>query len=111
MKKEERRDEPRLVYIRYLDHVLFRNMDTSEIKLAERVVGWLTYQDQEKVLIQTEKSANHHRGEFEDLASGFLIERNCIKTIAEINLDHVLDKLTSDFNLDRYTKKQVNENE
>ncbi len=85
-------------------------MDTSEVKLAEReVVGWLKFQDQEKVLIQTEKSANPHRGEFGDIASGFLIERNCIKMIAEINLDHVLDKLTSDSNIDRYTKKQVKE--
>lgn len=79
------KDEHKLVRLRYWDHVLFRNTRPEQVELTEReVVGWLVYQDPNKIMILTERSRNPQPNECVDPASGFQIVRSCIIEICEI---------------------------
>ena len=47
-----------LVYVRYRDHVLFRDMDPSKASASSReCIGWLDYEDQEHIRIVWERFA------------------------------------------------------
>jgi len=47
-----------LVYVRYQDHVLFRDMDPSKASAFTReCIGWLDYQDEECIRIIWERFA------------------------------------------------------
>ena len=51
------REKPSLVYVRYKDHVEFRNTDPSLLKPCIReVVGWLVGEKDEALLLLCEKS-------------------------------------------------------
>ena len=51
--------EGTIVYIRYLDHVLFRNVNSSLYKPAEReTVGWLVKGNDKAVWILWDRSLN-----------------------------------------------------
>lgn len=76
----------RLVIIRYYDHVEFRNRDYSQLKpLLREVVGWIVHEDEEKVILLSEKAVSNN---LEDVAklkpSGFVILKSAIKEIMEI---------------------------
>ena len=61
-----------LVYVKYRDHVLFRNFDSSKIKSSIReVVGWLTSQNTENICICCDKAVNPLPNEKRE--SGFII--------------------------------------
>ena len=48
----------RLVRIRYLDHVEFRNMSFSKIKpIIRETVGWLVYEDENYVIVVWDRPA------------------------------------------------------
>ena len=48
----------RLVKIRYLDHVEFRNMSFSKIKpIIRETVGWLVYEDDDYVIVVWDRPA------------------------------------------------------
>ena len=47
-----------LVYVRYVDHVLFRDMDPTHARpFTRECVGWLDYEDSETVRIVWERFA------------------------------------------------------
>lgn len=47
-----------LVYVRYLDHVLFRDMDPkTAVPFSRECVGWLDYDDHEYVRLTWERFA------------------------------------------------------
>jgi hypothetical protein len=51
-KKRKFKKQINLTYIKYQDHVLFRNCDSSKIKPAAReVVGWVTYENSNVLVI------------------------------------------------------------
>ncbi len=107
--REVWRDEFTLVFVIYRDHQLFINVDHENTEGSIRVaIGWLVYQDSNEIVILMDRSFNPQPSERNSRSSGLRIIRSNILYISDVPKS-MLDKLTSDFNLDRYTKKQVNE--
>jgi len=78
-----------IVYIRYKDHVLFRNIAKPLKDVAEReTVGWLTQENKELVCVQhdrTVESLNYSSG----TASGLLLLKSCILEIRKLPLQNI----------------------
>ena len=77
------------VYIRYRDHVLFRNTSETLENAAEReTIGWLTQENKELVCIQhdrTVESLNYSSG----TASGLVLLKSCIIEIRALPLQKI----------------------
>ncbi|MDH5390933.1 MAG: hypothetical protein OEX10_07260 [Candidatus Bathyarchaeota archaeon] len=75
-----------VVYIRYLDHVLFKNTPDAVEDAAEReTVGWLTQETGKLLCIQhdrTMESLQYSSG----TASGLVLLKNCILEIRKLPL-------------------------
>ena len=74
------------VYVRYKDHVLFKNLSTPIKEAAEReTIGWLTKQDTEIILIEHDRTIpNIQLVRCQD--SGLIILKSCIIEIRELPL-------------------------
>ena len=75
-----------LVYVRYQDHVIYKNVITPVAEPAEReTVGWLTKQNEEIMLIENDRTV-----ESKKIASGqgngIIILKRCILEIRELPL-------------------------
>ena len=47
-----------LVFVKYHDHVLFRNIRPVQIHIAEReAVGWLVYQNDDEIVVVADNSS------------------------------------------------------
>ena len=76
---------PRLVRVRYLDHVLFRDVDPRAVKpVLREAVGWIYSQNDGAILIISDRGLELGDFEKSDLASGLTILRSDIKEIEEI---------------------------
>ncbi|MGD0803546.1 MAG: hypothetical protein ABSA11_05670 [Candidatus Bathyarchaeia archaeon] len=76
---------PKLVRVRYMDHVLFRYVDPRTVgPVLREAVGWIIAQDDEAVTILFDRALELQEREKPDLASGLRILRSCIKEIEEI---------------------------
>ena len=73
----------RLVLIRYYDHVEFRNMDYERLSPCLReVVGWIVHEDEEKIILLSEKAVSNNSEEIAKLKpSGFIILKSAIKEV------------------------------
>jgi len=69
-----------LVYVRYSDHVLFRDSDASQFRPWTReCIGWLDYEDSECVRIVWERFAMPDPpGESKPRATGLVILKKAI---------------------------------
>jgi len=79
-----------VVYIRYKDHVLFRNTPQPVEGAAEReTLGWLTQETDELLCIQHDRTAEnpHHSS---GTASGLLLLKSCILEIRMLPLKNFL---------------------
>jgi len=78
-----------VVYIRYKDHVLFKNTPQPIKDAAEReTVGWLTQETGDLLCIQHERTAESpHRSS--GTASGLLLLKSCIIKIQTLPLQDV----------------------
>jgi hypothetical protein len=75
----------KLVRVRYLDHVLFRNVDPRTVKpVLREAVGWIFAQNEEAVTILSDRGLGPGGLGESDLASGLMILRSDIKEIREI---------------------------
>jgi len=76
------------VYIRYKDHILFRNTAKPIADAAEReTLGWLTQENNELLCIQhdrTIESLQHSSG----TASGLILLKSCILEIRPLPLQN-----------------------
>ena len=76
------------VYIRYLDHVLYRNTPEALENTAEReTIGWLTQENKELVCIQhdrTIENLQHASG----TATGLVLLKSCILEIRALPLQN-----------------------
>jgi hypothetical protein len=72
--------EKPLVYVKYLDHVLYRNMTPSvEPKpVVRETVGWLMRENEEVVLIVWDRAAAPSKLEKLDPTSSLVILKKCI---------------------------------
>jgi len=75
-----------VVYIRYRDHVLYRNTTEALENAAEReTIGWLTQENRELVYIQhdrTIESLQYTSG----TASGLVLLKSCILEIRALDI-------------------------
>jgi hypothetical protein len=77
-----------ILYVRYKDHVLYRNNKQVENPAERETVGWLTQQTEELLCIQhdrTVKGPNNPKG----TASGLLILKSCILEVQQIPLQNI----------------------
>jgi hypothetical protein len=76
-----------LTYLRYLDHVLFRNCDPSEIKPAIReTVGWVIFESPEAMWICSDKPFETLPNE-KNLGTGFIILKSVILEQHRLSFD------------------------
>ena len=101
--KEERGRYP-LVYVKYHDHVLFRNLRPVQIPIAEReAVGWLVFQNDDEIVVIADKSSKPLPFEKTDSKIGLRLVRSCVKEIREIR-NPVPDTLTSSLDVEINTQ-------
>ena len=86
-KKEDKFDQIRgktaLLYIKYEDHVLFKNCNPTEMDSTTReLVGWLTFETSNKICICYDKPVDPLPNEKRE--SGFVILKNDILEIIEL---------------------------
>ena len=75
----------KLVRVRYVDHVLFKNVDPRVVRpVLREAVGWIYAQNEEAVTILFDRALELQEREKLDPASGLRILRSCIKEIEEI---------------------------
>jgi len=80
--------KPRVIYVRYYDHLLFRNIRKEDLTLPIReTVGWLIWEDENAIWILWDRSCKklpHER--IQDRISGILILKSCIIEMKEVEL-------------------------
>jgi len=78
----------RLVLIRYYDHVEFRNRSYEQLKpMLREVVGWLIYEDKDKIILLSEKAVVEDLKEIGRLKpSGFVILKSAIKEVVSLEI-------------------------
>jgi hypothetical protein len=71
--------EKPLIYIRYLDHVLYRNTAPSGlVPVIRETIGWLTYEDNEVVWIVWDRAATPSKLEKLDPLASLVVLKRCI---------------------------------
>lgn len=69
--------ENQLIYIRYLDHVLFKDIDAQTMKPQIReTVGWLAEESEDHIRIEWERFADEH-DETEHRVEPYPLVRRC----------------------------------
>lgn len=73
-----------LVYVRYKDHVVYKNIENPKAEAIEReTVGWLTKQDDEIILIENDRSL---RVKGASGVNGVVLLKSCIMEIQVLPL-------------------------
>ena len=76
-----------VVYIRYLDHVLFKDVDPKNYSkpFVRETLGWLDHEDDESIRVVWERFAEPvHNKETKRRASGLVIMKNAILELRRI---------------------------
>ena len=77
--EKEKKERENIVYIKYADHVLYRNIKPKKVNpIIRETVGWIAYESKEYLLIEFDRSLFPHDDESFDLSSGLLILKNTI---------------------------------
>jgi hypothetical protein len=81
-----------VVYIRYKDHVLFRNTPKPITGAAEReTLGWLTQETDELICIQHDRTIENSHS-LSGTASGLILLKSCILEIRMLPLQNFLGR-------------------
>lgn len=73
------------IYVKYLDHILFRNADPDLFKpIPREALGWLIKEDNEAIWILFDKTVEILPSEKFDPSSGIIILKNNILEMKEI---------------------------
>ena len=81
-------EKPSLVYVRYVDHVLFRKADPSLLKPCVReVVGWLVRESDEAVCLSLDRAVEPLPFE-KPAESGFVILKSDILEMRRIEAEN-----------------------
>ena len=77
------------VYVRYKDHLLYKNIPTPVEDAAEReTIGWLTKQNNELILIEHDRTYPYEKLPTGS-GSGLIILKSCILEIHKIPLQNI----------------------
>ena len=76
------------VYVRYKDHVFFRNvaMPAAEAIIRE-ALGWVKEENDEVILIECDRPLLQCRSGF----NGVVVIKSCIVSMVSLNFEHVLN--------------------
>ena len=81
---QEISEKSTLLHVRYEDHVLFKNCDSSEIKPSVReVVGWLTFESNDYICICYDKPVEPLLNESRE--SGFIILKSDVLEVCKLS--------------------------
>jgi hypothetical protein len=76
---------PKLVHVKYQDHVLFRNTDPHQLQPSKReAIGWLIKETEKAIWILFDRPVEAQPLEKPDPASGLIILRSDVLEIREI---------------------------
>lgn len=74
-----------IMYVRYKDHVLFRDSEATGYKpFVREAVGWLDYEDQECIRMVWERFAEPSQGDARERSTGLVILKSCILELREV---------------------------
>ena len=80
---EKYREKLTMLYVKYRDHVLFRNCNSSEMKpIIREVVGWLTFENTDSICICYDKPVDPLPNETRE--SGFIILKSDVLEVCEL---------------------------
>jgi hypothetical protein len=80
---EKYREKKALLYVKYRDHVLFRNCNSSEMKpIIREVVGWLTFENTDSICTCYDKPVDPLPNETRE--SGFIILKSDVLEACEL---------------------------
>ena len=84
--KEETREKETILCVIYLDHILFKNINSDELKPSLRIsIGWLIKETTEYIVIWWDQSLTENRDEAIQVESGLLILKNTILAIMPVD--------------------------
>ena len=79
---------PKAVYVRYKDHVFFRNVKTPAAEaIIREALGWVKEENDEVMLIECDRPLPESRSGF----NGVVVIKSCIVSMALLNFEHVLN--------------------
>lgn len=76
-----------IVYVRYLDHVLFKDMDPNAYAepFAREAIGWLDHENNESIRLVWERFAEPNpQGDSEQKATGLVILKSAILELRRV---------------------------
>ena len=79
---------PKAVYVKYRDHVFFKNVEspTAEAIIRE-ALGWVKEENDEVMLIECDRPLLKCQSGF----NGVIVLKNCIVSLALLDFEHVLN--------------------
>jgi hypothetical protein len=76
------------VYVRYRDHVFFRNVEAPAVEAIMReALGWVREENDEVMLIECDRPLPECRSGF----NGVVVVKSCIVSMVSLNFEHVLN--------------------
>jgi hypothetical protein len=76
------------VYVRYKDHVFFRNVETPAAEaIIREAIGWVKEETDEVMLIECDRALPECRSGF----NGVVVVKSCIVSMVLLNFEHVLN--------------------
>ncbi len=76
------------VYVRYRDHVFFRNVETPAAEaIIREAIGWVKEENDDVMLIECDRPLPECRSGF----NGVVVIKSCIVSMALLNFEHVLN--------------------
>jgi hypothetical protein len=77
-----------VVYIRYRDHVLFRDAEAGDYKpFVREAVGWFDHENDEFIRLVWERFAEPSQGNARERSTGLVILKSCILELREVKID------------------------
>jgi hypothetical protein len=81
--------ESTIVYIRYLDHVLYRNTPEALENAAEReTIGWLTQENKELLCIQHDRTIENLQNA-SGTVTGLVLLKSCVLEVRALPLQNI----------------------
>ena len=79
---------PKAVYVKYRDHVFFRNVESPAAEaIIRETLGWVKEENEEVMLIECDRPLLKCQSGF----NGVIVLKNCIISLALLDFEHVLN--------------------
>jgi hypothetical protein len=79
---------PKAVYVKYKDHVFFRNVEAPAAEaIIREALGWVKEENDEVMLIECDRPLLQCRSGF----NGVVVVKSCIVFMVPLNFEHVLN--------------------